>query len=99
MAIESIVGDEVSRLSPKQSLSASSSTTHSGCICNSESALAGRVETTSCEGATAQPAEDAILECRGRTETERLLEAAKQAGREGLLTTAEWQRARKRLRS
>ncbi|MFZ0530929.1 MAG: hypothetical protein WAL91_10360, partial [Propionicimonas sp.] len=39
-----------------------------------------------------------ILECRGRIETERLLDAAKQARAEGLLTTAEWQGVRKALR-
>ncbi|MGD7705234.1 type IV toxin-antitoxin system AbiEi family antitoxin domain-containing protein [Microlunatus sp. Y2014] len=55
--------------------------------------------TTFYEGLTAQPIADAILECRGRIETERLLEAAKQARGEGLLTTTEWQRVRKGLRS
>lgn len=57
------------------------------------------VHTTSYEGLTAQPVGDAILECRGRIETERLLDAVKQARREGLLTTAEWHRVRKGLRS
>lgn len=55
--------------------------------------------TTFYEGLEAQPVSDALLECRGRIETERLLEAAKQARAEGLLTTAEWQRVRKGLRS
>lgn len=57
------------------------------------------VRTTHYEGLEAQPIGDAILECRGRIETERLLEAAKRARSEGLLTTAEWQRIRKELRS
>lgn len=60
---------------------------------------AGDPHTTVYEGLAAQPAADAILECRGRIETERLLEAAKQARAEGLLTTAEWQRVREGLRS
>jgi len=55
--------------------------------------------TTVYEGLAAQPVADAILECRGRIETERLLDAAKQARAEGLLTTAEWQRVREGLRS
>lgn len=57
------------------------------------------VQTTSYEGLEAQPVGDAILECRGRIDTERLLDAAKRARGEGLLTTAEWQRVRKELRS
>lgn len=55
--------------------------------------------TTFYEGLAAQPVADAILECRGRIETERLLDAAKQARGEGLLTTSEWQRVRKGLQS
>lgn len=58
----------------------------------------GEARTTFYEGLTAQPVADAILECRGRIETERLLEAAKQARGEGLLTTTEWARVRKGLR-
>ena len=54
--------------------------------------------TTVYEGLAAQPVADAILECRGRIETERLLGAAKQARADGLLTTAEWQQVRKGLR-
>jgi len=50
------------------------------------------------EGLAAQPVADAILECRGRIETERLLGAAKQARADGLLTTADWQQVRKGLR-
>jgi predicted transcriptional regulator of viral defense system len=57
------------------------------------------VRTTFYEGFAAQPVADAIFECRGRIETERLLDAAKQARGEGLLTTTEWQRVRKGLRS
>lgn len=51
------------------------------------------------EGMASQPVADAILECRGRIETGRLVEAAKQARGEGLLTTTEWHRVRKGLRS
>lgn len=58
-----------------------------------------QVRTTFYEGLEAQPVADAILECRGRIETERLLDAAKQARGEGLLTTTEWQRVRKGLGS
>jgi len=58
----------------------------------------GEARTTKYEGLEAQPVVDAILECRGRIPTERLLDAAKQARGEGLLTTAEWQRVRQGLR-
>jgi len=37
------------------------------------------VRTTVYEGLETQPVVDAILECRGRVEVERLLDAAKQA--------------------
>lgn len=56
------------------------------------------VNTTHYEGLEAQPVAGAILECRGRIDTSRLLEAAKQARSEGLLTTTEWQRVKKGLR-
>lgn len=59
----------------------------------------GEARTTFYEGLQAQLVADAILECRGRIETARLLDAAKQARGEGLLTTAEWQQVRKGLRS
>ncbi len=59
----------------------------------------GDVRTTRYEGVEAQPVVDAILECRGRIVTERLLDAAKQARGEGLLTTAERQRVRQGRRS
>jgi predicted transcriptional regulator of viral defense system len=59
----------------------------------------GDVRTTRYEGLESQTVADAILECRGRIETDRLLDAAKQARKEGLLTTTEWQRVRKGLRS
>lgn len=59
----------------------------------------GDVRTTLYQGLEAQPVADAILECRGRIETERLLDAAKQARAKGLLTTAEWHLVRKGLRS
>ncbi|GAB11757.1 hypothetical protein GOARA_088_00200 [Gordonia araii NBRC 100433] len=55
--------------------------------------------TTLYDGLAAQPVADAILESRGRIETRRLLDAAKQARAEGLLTTTEWQRVRKVLQS
>ena len=54
--------------------------------------------TTHYEGLEAQPVAEAILASRGRIETERLREAAKQARAEGLLTTAEWRRVSKALR-
>lgn len=57
------------------------------------------VRTTFYDGLVAQPVADAILECRGRIETDRLLDAAKRARGEGLMTTTEWQRVRKGLRS
>lgn len=53
--------------------------------------------TTFYEGLAAQPVAEAILECRGRIETERLRDAAKEARKQGLLTTNEWQRVRKGL--
>lgn len=53
--------------------------------------------TTFYEGLAAQPVANAILNCRGRIERDRLLEAAKQARVEGLLNTAEWRRVRKGL--
>jgi len=57
------------------------------------------VRTTLYEGLRAQSVADALLECRGRIETGRLLEAGAQARKDGLLTTSEWQRVRKGLRS
>jgi predicted transcriptional regulator of viral defense system len=58
----------------------------------------GESHVTLYEGLAAQQVADAILECRGRIETERLLDAAKQARADGLLTTAQWQRVQKELR-
>ena len=58
----------------------------------------GDVSTTLYEGLESQTVADALLECRGRIESERLLAAARQARAEGLLTTAEWQRVTKGLR-
>ena len=55
--------------------------------------------TTLYEGLAAQPVVDAILECRGRIETARLMDAAKQARGEESLTTAEWQLVSKGLHS
>lgn len=48
-----------------------------------------KVCTTHYEGLPSQPVADAILECRDRIETSRLLHAAGQARAEGLLTTRE----------
>ena len=53
--------------------------------------------TTLYEGLTSQPVSDAILECRGRVENARLLDAARQARQEGLLTTEEYRQVRKGL--
>lgn len=54
--------------------------------------------TTFYEGLASQPVSDAILECRGRIETERLLDAARQARQDGLLTTTQWRQVKKGLR-
>ncbi|AQP47916.1 hypothetical protein BW730_10835 [Tessaracoccus aquimaris] len=55
--------------------------------------------TTIYEGLASQPVADALLECRGRIETKRLLSAAKEARAEGLLTTAEYRSLAKELAS
>jgi predicted transcriptional regulator of viral defense system len=57
----------------------------------------GDVVTTHYEGLESQPVADAILECRGRIERARLMDAARQARKEGLLTTTEWARVRRGL--
>lgn len=57
------------------------------------------VATTSYEGLESQTVADALLESRGRIERERLFDAAKQARAEGLLTTTEWRRVNKGVRS
>lgn len=54
--------------------------------------------TTHYGGLESQTVADAILECRERIETSRLMDAAAQARKEGLLTTAEWRRVRNELR-
>lgn len=59
----------------------------------------GDVETTHYEGLESQTVADAILACRGRIERERLMDAAKEARKEGLLTTTEWTRVRKGLKA
>lgn len=59
----------------------------------------GDVVTTQYEGLESQRVAEAILECRGRIERSRLMDAAEEARREGLMTTREWQRVRKELRS
>lgn len=57
------------------------------------------VRTTSYEGLESQSVADALLECRTRIETERLMDATKQARANGLLTTSEWQRVKKGIQS
>jgi predicted transcriptional regulator of viral defense system len=57
------------------------------------------VETTQYEGLESQRVTDAILECRGRIERGRLMEAAEEARKEGLMTTREWRQVRKELRA
>lgn len=57
-----------------------------------------KASTTVYQGLESQSVADAILECRGRIQTQRLLEAAKQAQSEGLLNGREWQRVRTGLR-
>lgn len=57
------------------------------------------VRTTFYEGLESQPVVDALIECRGRIEAGRLLEAAEQARAEGLLTTTEWQRLTSRAQA
>ena len=59
--------------------------------------VTGEAHTVFYEGLAAQPVADAILECRGRIETARLLEAAQRARTEGLPTTSEWRRVQKGL--
>jgi len=59
--------------------------------------VTGDVRTVFYEGLAAQPVADAILECCGRIESTRLLQAAKQARADGLLTTTEWKRVQKGL--
>src|SRR6218665_2966102 len=59
--------------------------------------VAREARVTLYEGLRAQPVADALIECRGRIQDERLLSAAKQARAEGLLTTTEWQHVRKEL--
>ena len=51
------------------------------------------------EGLDSQTVADAILECRGRIERSRLLDATAEARKQGLLTTKEWQRVREGLGS
>lgn len=50
------------------------------------------------EGLESQTVADAIIDCHGRIEAGRLMDAAKEARRQGLLTTTEWQRVRKGLK-
>jgi len=55
--------------------------------------------TTHYEGLAAQSVAEAILVCRGRVATSRLLEAADEARVEGLVTLAEWRRVANELGS
>ena len=50
------------------------------------------------EGLASPPVADALLECRGRIERDRLLTAATQARAQGLLTATELTRVRAGLR-
>lgn len=61
--------------------------------------MKGDTKTTHYEGLASQTVSDALVACRGHVETERLMDAAKEARKAGLLTTTEWQRVRKELRS
>lgn len=49
------------------------------------------------EGVAAQPVADALIECAGRVQTGRLIEAAKEARAEGYLTASDWTRVRREL--
>ncbi len=55
-------------------------------------------ETTVYHGLASQPVADALLECRGQIEDERLEAAQRQARRDGLVTQAEWRRIAKERR-
>lgn len=57
------------------------------------------VRTIQYEGLESQLVADAILDCRGRVEDVRLRDAAGEARKLGLLTTAEWQRVRRAFRT
>lgn len=59
----------------------------------------GDVETTYYEGLRCQRVADAILACRGRIERTRLMQAAKDARKEGLMTSNEWTKLRKELQA
>lgn len=63
------------------------------------SLVRNEVVTTQYEGLRSQRVADAILECREHIERSRLAEAAEEARREGLVTSSEWQRISKELRS
>jgi len=54
--------------------------------------------TTRYEGIESQTVEDALLECRGRIEITRLMEAAREARDRGLLTGAQLRHVRKALK-
>lgn len=54
--------------------------------------------TTFYEGLRSQPVAEALLECRGRIETNRLVDAARQARKDGLLTATEAKRVLKGLK-
>jgi hypothetical protein len=50
------------------------------------------------EGLLAMRVADAILDCRGRIERDRLLDAARDARKEGLVTRAEYSKLQRELR-
>lgn len=54
--------------------------------------------TTFYEGLHSQPVAEALLECRGRIETDRLVDAARQARKDGLLTATDAKRVLKGLK-
>lgn len=56
------------------------------------------VPNTFYEGLHSQPVAEALLECRGRIETNRLADATRQARKDGLLTAAEAKRVLQGLR-
>lgn len=59
----------------------------------------GDVETTYYEGLRSQRVADAILACLGRIEGARLMQAGKDARKEGLMTSSEWSKVRKELQA
>jgi Predicted transcriptional regulator len=58
----------------------------------------GETATTLYDGMRSQTVADAIMACRGRIETPRLMNAARYARKEGLLTTVEWKNVKDSLK-